>query len=788
MPDKRMMLSILVLCHNEAVFLRRCLRSILAQTLTARCEIILVDDASTDAGIAAAEAELAAGIRAHPGWQFRILRHDTQQGNAAAFVTALSAARGRYYHVLDGDDYWIDPDKLAVQIDRMEADPALTGIGHRTVLRRLERGEESFLPSPEPEKPVLDFADMATGGWYFHTSAMLFRNLWLTADGAPPQVPPIFREVRGDTVRLMVAASAGGIAYLPQTMSVYDDHGGGIWTALDWSGREALVQNLLARLEEHGYLAALGQKGQAWLKRGRAWLAEFQPVSLLPLSPPAVKAAPAALPEAATKAATGAATGAAAHPHRLVRVNRLTSLADLERQTRQMIAAGRHEGALMLLHRFVWALQYDARLAPLTRRRRLSSPEMDRLAQELGRQIGAAFGVLPTAETAAARAAGPLVIVVSSLDDSERGLALRDLLALWQGRGPVVVMSTEMIRSDPASQVARALAGRAEVMASPDATLTDKTAWLIHHLGRLRPSRVIAVPAPEDVVMVAGLMRQHAPEVLLFDCAASGYGAMRHSAAVSTFLLRRPWEMAYTAAIAPGVAQALLPDLSDVPPAAALAGPAWRAGGTVTALACRRAEGLEPAYDYPYDQIVPLMLAQGVARHIHIGPLGPAMQNRIHKAMLRQGQDLARFCHVKDAGAVGLACRRHGVHLMLQGFPLPEIRPLSEAMAAGVPVLLHQGYWHPMLCLADLAYPGAAVWQRPEDLVAVLRGLDAGWLASQRRACFRHVTLRRAAAMTAPDLFAPVDPSLLPRLPVAETRDDLRRLMNEILDLTVLVP
>jgi len=109
-------------------------------------------------------------------------------------------------------------------------------------------------------------------------------------------------------------------------------------------------------------------------------------------------------------------------------------------------------------------------------------------------------------------------------------------------------------------------------------------------------------------------------------------------------------------------------------------------------------------------------------------------------------------------------------------------------MAAGVPVLLHQGYWHPMLCLADLAYPGAATWQKPEDLLAVLRGVDAGWLAAQRRACLRHATLSRAAALTAADPFAPVDPSLLPRLPVPETRDDLRRLMNEILDLTIPVP
>lgn len=165
MPNNSLILSILVLCYNEEVFLRRCLRSILAQNLSVPVEVILLDDASTDSSITIAEAEMASADS--QGIEFRIIRHPTNQGNAAAFVTALGAARGKYYHVLDADDYWIDPDKLATQLAILEGDRTLAGVGHRTVVRNLHDGSETFVPCPEPDKAVLEFTDFLLGGGIF---------------------------------------------------------------------------------------------------------------------------------------------------------------------------------------------------------------------------------------------------------------------------------------------------------------------------------------------------------------------------------------------------------------------------------------------------------------------------------------------------------------------------------------------------------------------------------------------------------------------------------------------
>jgi len=142
-PD-RPLLSILLLCHNEAVFIRRAMRSILAQSLDWPVEIILMDDASVDGSAALVQAEMAAAGR--PGYSLRVIRSEKNLGNGAAFVTALQAARGQYYHVLDGDDFWIDPDKLRKQLALLEATPSLAGVAHRAIVRTASDGTESFHP------------------------------------------------------------------------------------------------------------------------------------------------------------------------------------------------------------------------------------------------------------------------------------------------------------------------------------------------------------------------------------------------------------------------------------------------------------------------------------------------------------------------------------------------------------------------------------------------------------------------------------------------------------------
>lgn len=774
----RPVVSILMLCHNEAVFVRRAIRSVLAQTIADPVEILLLDDASVDGSAAIVEAEVAAAAR--PDMTLRIIRSDENLGNAAAFVTALRAARGRHYHVLDCDDYWIDPEKLRTQVALLEAHPDLAGVAHRAIIRAETDGTESFHPQQDPAKAVLGFEDLVQGGIYFHTSAMLFRNSFYNPATDSVDLPPIFDDVRGDTIRLYVHASLGGIYYVPQTMSVYDDHRGGIWTALDWPGRRDLLRNLHTRLHDHGYLADMGsEKAAEFLAARLAEINAYAPTSLRPISlhPDQVASAPR---------------------QRLTAVSRISSVLDLEIQLSSLTAERKHEDALRLVYRFLAALSYDRNIARAARARRLTSFEIDWHCANIGTRIGEALKILPPPCDAAAAAEGPVVILVSGVTDDREGLwdQTRDMIAFWRDRRRIVLMSTELRRTVP--DIQDRVGADVELLLNTDQLLVEKAAWVMWHLARLKPSQVLVNPARNDVAIAAGLRPEHAPAIHRLAPRDGGFAIGIHSPAVTGFVARRPHDIAALHLLAPGREIVHLPLLApgalpDAPPPPSTDGSV----PLVTATAGQARDGFEAAYDYGLDVVVPALLARGVRRHVHFGDLSDAMVNRIRKALLRRGLPPEGFVHeawpggtaADPAAGLGAALRETGVSVFFQGFPYPETGPVMAALAAGLPVVAHRSYLHPMLLLADLCPEGAPVWATPEELAAILHAISPEWIAAHAERVRAHAAPLASAetvmAVRGADPMQPVAPEAIPVLAVPDSRDELRRLMSELTSMTI---
>ena len=110
-------LSIICLTYNHAPFIRKTLESFLQQETDFPFEVIVHDDASTDA-TAAIIAEYAAR---YPGIVKPIYQQQNQFSLGVPFSTRLFArAAGRYIAYCEGDDYWTDPRKLQIQVDFLE--------------------------------------------------------------------------------------------------------------------------------------------------------------------------------------------------------------------------------------------------------------------------------------------------------------------------------------------------------------------------------------------------------------------------------------------------------------------------------------------------------------------------------------------------------------------------------------------------------------------------------------------------------------------------------------------
>ena len=94
MPE--LTVSFVVLSYNFAAYLGECVDSILRQDGDHDFEIIVVDDASTDATAALLDSFCDSRIT--------VLRHAENQGHAATVNDGIARARGRFIARIDGDD------------------------------------------------------------------------------------------------------------------------------------------------------------------------------------------------------------------------------------------------------------------------------------------------------------------------------------------------------------------------------------------------------------------------------------------------------------------------------------------------------------------------------------------------------------------------------------------------------------------------------------------------------------------------------------------------------------
>lgn len=121
------LVSVSVTTYNLEKWLPRALDSILAQRTTFPIEIVIGDDGSQDESVKIAQSYR----ERHPN-VIRVLERSKNVGIQRNTYETLDQCRGKYTAWLDADDYWTDPEKLAIQVETMESDPTISICGHFT--------------------------------------------------------------------------------------------------------------------------------------------------------------------------------------------------------------------------------------------------------------------------------------------------------------------------------------------------------------------------------------------------------------------------------------------------------------------------------------------------------------------------------------------------------------------------------------------------------------------------------------------------------------------------------
>lgn len=141
-----MKLSVFVVTYNQERYIRQCLDGILAQKVNFDYEIVIGDDCSTD-GTAAILDEFAAK---YP--QIQVYHHPKNLGLLNNWEFVMNKCKGEYIALIEGDDYWIDENKLQRQVDWLDAHPDYT----LTFTRAEILYENGVLPGAEKNLPHLE--------------------------------------------------------------------------------------------------------------------------------------------------------------------------------------------------------------------------------------------------------------------------------------------------------------------------------------------------------------------------------------------------------------------------------------------------------------------------------------------------------------------------------------------------------------------------------------------------------------------------------------------------------
>ena len=241
-------LSVSIITFNHDPFIRQCLDSALAQVASFPIEIVLGEDDSTDATRSICRDYAAR----HPD-VIRLLLNDRSTvtvvdgkptGNRN-FLNNLRSVRGEYVAILDGDDYWIDPEKLDLQVRFLDRNQEYSGCIHSALAQ-----DEEGIRSPETRRPpgrrssyVLE--DMLRNNFVV-SSSLVFRAEVIRA------IPDEILELSmADWPLHLLNLRAGPYAYLDRTMSVYRVHAGGIWSQRTQSERAREVRRLYSFAKRH---------------------------------------------------------------------------------------------------------------------------------------------------------------------------------------------------------------------------------------------------------------------------------------------------------------------------------------------------------------------------------------------------------------------------------------------------------------------------------------------------------------------------------------------------------
>ncbi len=244
------LVSVAVLTYNHEAYIEQAIEGILAQQCDFPIELIIGEDNSKDRTL-----DICLDYQKTYPHLIRVVTWHENVGATANFLRIWGRTRGKYVAGCEGDDYWIDPAKLTKQVALMEQFPetSLCGAGTRVLNEIPGKIPTNAVIGPKRSSIKYSLRDVMTT-YLFHTSTFMLRKSKLRFSAN------IRSLVYLDFYLTLLSAFHGSLRCLPDVVSVYRQHPGGIYTGsttdLQYNHMVAVCEALLDIVDAHdaGYV------------------------------------------------------------------------------------------------------------------------------------------------------------------------------------------------------------------------------------------------------------------------------------------------------------------------------------------------------------------------------------------------------------------------------------------------------------------------------------------------------------------------------------------------------
>ncbi|NOU18345.1 MAG: glycosyltransferase [Bacteroidales bacterium] len=217
-------MSVCIISYNHESYIGKAIEGVIMQNATFNIEIIIGEDFSTDKTRQVCQEY----SQRYPD-KIKLLNSEKNLGAIQNFIRTLMACSGQYIALCEGDDYWIDPNKLQKQVNFLESNPDFIVHHHNVMIVNKEGNEQHpFFDSKQNIKFESELSDYLLGGVACKICSMVFRWNQKTQKGLT-----VLKYLDDNVLYAYLLSFGYRSKYSNELMACYRIHQGGIWSLRD---------------------------------------------------------------------------------------------------------------------------------------------------------------------------------------------------------------------------------------------------------------------------------------------------------------------------------------------------------------------------------------------------------------------------------------------------------------------------------------------------------------------------------------------------------------------------